>query len=46
MTFGSKAPERFLAFQFPGEVKVHAVFEWGDQLFGLKALRLNGHSPE
>ncbi|EEB74843.1 MBL fold metallo-hydrolase [Thermococcus sp. AM4] len=45
LTFGSKAPKGFLAFQFPGEVKVHAVFEWGDDLFGLKALNLSGHSP-
>ena len=45
LTFGSKAPEGFLVFQFPEEVKVHAVFEWGDELFGLKTIRLNGHSP-
>ncbi|WP_297459451.1 MBL fold metallo-hydrolase, partial [Thermococcus sp.] len=45
LTFGSKAPEGFLAFQFLEEVKVHAVFEWGDELFGTKAIRLNGHSP-
>ncbi len=48
LTFGSKAPEGgFLAFQFPGgEVRAHAVFEWGgDELFGLKAVSLNGHSP-
>ncbi len=45
LTFGSKAPEGFLAFQSQEEVKVHAVFEWGDQLFGTKAIRLNGHSP-
>ncbi|WP_297436671.1 MBL fold metallo-hydrolase [Thermococcus sp.] len=45
LTFGSKAPEGFLVFQFPEEVKVHAVFEWNDNLFGLRALKLNGHSP-
>ncbi|ASJ00628.1 MBL fold metallo-hydrolase [Thermococcus gorgonarius] len=45
LTFGSKAPKGFLVFQFPEEVKVHAVFEWGDELFGAKAIRLNGHSP-
>ncbi|NJE01411.1 MBL fold metallo-hydrolase [Thermococcus sp. JdF3] len=45
LTFGSKAPGGFLVFQFPEEVKVHAVFEWGDELFGLKAIKLNGHSP-
>ncbi|NJE42048.1 MBL fold metallo-hydrolase [Thermococcus sp. GR6] len=45
LTFGSKAPKGFLVFQFPEEVKVHAVFEWGDELFGVKAIRLNGHSP-
>jgi glyoxylase-like metal-dependent hydrolase (beta-lactamase superfamily II) len=45
LTFGSKAPEGFLVFQFPDEVKVHAVFEWGDELFGAKAIKLNGHSP-
>lgn len=45
LTFGSKAPEGFLVYQFPGEVKVHAVFEWGDRLFDLEALKLNGHSP-
>ncbi|WP_258084325.1 MBL fold metallo-hydrolase [Thermococcus thermotolerans] len=45
LTFGSKAPEGFLVFQFSEEVKVHAVFEWGDVLFGLKAIKLNGHSP-
>ena len=45
LTFGSKAPEGFLVFQFPEEVKVHAVFEWGDELFGFKAVKLNGHSP-
>lgn len=45
LTFGSKAPRGFLVFQFPEEVKVHAVFEWGDELFGLKAIKLNGHSP-
>lgn len=44
LTFGSKAPEGFLVFQFPEEVKVHAVFEWGDEPFGLKAVKLNGHS--
>ena len=45
LTFGSKAPKGFLVFQFPDEVKVHAVFEWGDELFGFKAIQLNGHSP-
>ncbi|WP_456420576.1 MBL fold metallo-hydrolase [Thermococcus sp.] len=45
LTFGSKAPNGFLAFQFPGEVKVHGLFEWGDELFGLEALKLDGHSP-
>ena len=45
LTFGSKAPEGFLVFQFPEGVKVHAVFEWGDELFGTKAIKLNGHSP-
>lgn len=28
LTFGSRAPEGFLAYS-AGEVKVHAVFEWG-----------------
>lgn len=45
LTFGSKAPEGFLVFQFPEEVRVHAVFEWGDEPFGLMAIGLNGHSP-
>ncbi|ASJ09283.1 Zn-dependent hydrolase [Thermococcus siculi] len=45
LTFGSKAPEGFLVFQFQEEVKVHAVFEWEDELFGMKAIKLNGHSP-
>ncbi|NJE02946.1 MBL fold metallo-hydrolase [Thermococcus sp. MV11] len=45
LTFGSRAPEGFLAYHFPGEVKVHAVFEWGDELFDLRAVKLNGHSP-
>lgn len=45
LTFGSKAPEGFLVSQFPDEVRVHAVFEWGDELFGFKAIKLNGHSP-
>lgn len=45
LTFGSKAPSGFLVFQFPGEVRVNAVFEWGDDLFGFKTIRLNGHSP-
>jgi glyoxylase-like metal-dependent hydrolase (beta-lactamase superfamily II) len=45
LTFGSKAPRGFLVFQFLKEVKVHAVFEWGDELFGLRAIKLNGHSP-
>ncbi|NJE53774.1 MBL fold metallo-hydrolase [Thermococcus sp. 21S9] len=44
LTFGSRAPRGFLAYS-ADEVKVHAVFEWGDELFGLKALKLNGHSP-
>jgi len=44
LTFGSKAPRGFLPFS-AGEVKVHAVFEWSDELFGLKAIKLNGHSP-
>ncbi|MBO8174926.1 MAG: MBL fold metallo-hydrolase [Thermococcus sp.] len=45
LTFGSKAPKGFLVFQFPHEVKVHAIFEWNDELFGLKTVKLNGHSP-
>jgi glyoxylase-like metal-dependent hydrolase (beta-lactamase superfamily II) len=45
LTFGSKAPEGFLAYAFPGEVRVHGIFEWGDELFGLRAINLNGHSP-
>ncbi len=45
LTFGSKAPKGFLVFQFPEDVRVHAVFEWNDNLFGLRALKLNGHSP-
>ena len=45
LTFGSKAPKGFLVFQFPHGVKVHAIFEWNDELFGLKAVKLNGHSP-
>ncbi|ASJ02661.1 Zn-dependent hydrolase [Thermococcus profundus] len=45
LTFGSKAPRGFLIFQFPDEVKVHAVFEWGDEIFGMKAIKLSGHSP-
>ncbi len=45
ITFGAKAPKGFLVFQFPEEVKVHVVFEWGYELFGLKALNLSGHSP-
>ena len=45
LTFGSKAPKGFLVYQFEREVKAHAVFEWGEELFGLKTLKLNGHSP-
>lgn len=45
LTFGSKAPKGFLVYQFPYEVKVHAIFEWDDELFGLKAIKLDGHSP-
>ncbi len=45
LTFGSKAPRGFLVSQFEGEVKVHGIFEWDDVLFGLKAVKLNGHSP-
>lgn len=45
LTFGSKAPEGFLAYAFPEGVRVHGIFEWGDELFGLEALRLDGHSP-
>ncbi|WP_324735993.1 MBL fold metallo-hydrolase [Thermococcus sp. SY098] len=45
LTFGSKAPKGFLVFQFPHEVKVHAIFEWNDELFGLKTVKLSGHSP-
>jgi len=44
LTFGSRAPRGFLAYSV-GEVKVHAVFEWGDEVFGLRAIKLNGHSP-
>jgi len=44
LTFGSKAPRGFLAYS-TGEVEVHAVFEWNDELFGMKAIKLNGHSP-
>ncbi|WP_457742042.1 MBL fold metallo-hydrolase [Thermococcus sp.] len=44
LTFGSKAPKGFLAYS-TGEVIVHAVFEWNDELFGMRAIRLNGHSP-
>jgi glyoxylase-like metal-dependent hydrolase (beta-lactamase superfamily II) len=44
LTFGSKAPEGFLAYAFPEEVKVHGVFEWGDEIADLKAVQLNGHS--
>lgn len=45
LTFGSKAPKGFLVYQFPQEVKVHGIFEWGDVLFGLKTIELPGHSP-
>ncbi|WP_209474164.1 MBL fold metallo-hydrolase [Thermococcus stetteri] len=45
LTFGSKAPRGFLAYAFPDEVKVHGVFEWGDEIEGLTAIQLNGHSP-
>ncbi len=45
LTFGSKAPRGFLVSQFEGEVKVHGIFEWNDVIFGLKAIKLNGHSP-
>ncbi|MDI3475983.1 MAG: hypothetical protein PWQ79_1378 [Thermococcaceae archaeon] len=45
LTFGSKAPRGFLVFQFPEEVRVHAVFEWGDELFGMETIQLSGHSP-
>lgn len=45
LTFGSKAPRGFLVSQFEGEVKVHGIFEWGDVIFGLKAINLSGHSP-
>ncbi|WP_456394280.1 MBL fold metallo-hydrolase [Thermococcus sp.] len=45
LTFGSKAPRGFLVSQFEGEVRVHGIFEWGDVLFGLKAIKLSGHSP-
>jgi len=45
LTFGSKAPKGFLVYQFPEEVKAHGVFDWDDELFGLKAIELSGHSP-
>ncbi len=46
LTFGSKAPEGFLAYYIPEEVKVQGVFEWGgDEIAGLRAIQLNGHSP-
>lgn len=45
LTFGSKAPKGFLVYQFPQEVKVYGVFEWGDELFGLRTIELPGHSP-
>mgnify|MGYP000008668402 FL=1 len=45
LTFGSKAPKGFLVYQFPSEVRVHAVFDWSDELFGLRTLELPGHSP-
>jgi len=44
-TFGSAAPKGFLPFDLPGGVRVHGIFEWGDEPFGLKAVQLNGHSP-
>ncbi|USS39829.1 MBL fold metallo-hydrolase [Thermococcus aggregans] len=45
LTFGSKAPKGFLVYQFSDEIKVHGIFEWGDELFGLKTVELSGHSP-
>lgn len=45
LTFGSKAPRGFLVYQFEKEVKAHAIFEWDEELFGLKTIQLNGHSP-
>ncbi len=27
------------------EVRVHGIFEWDDEPFGLRAVKLNGHSP-
>ncbi len=45
MTFGSKAPEGFLAYSFPEELRVRGVFDWGESPFGLKAVGLPGHSP-
>ncbi|WP_297501614.1 MBL fold metallo-hydrolase [Thermococcus sp.] len=45
LTFGSKAPRGFLAYSIPEEIRVHGIFEWDDELFGLKVLGLPGHSP-
>ncbi|AIF69931.1 zinc-dependent hydrolase [Palaeococcus pacificus DY20341] len=45
LTFGSKAPKGFLVYQFPQEVKAHVIFEWDDELFGLRTIKLDGHSP-
>ncbi|WP_297506083.1 MBL fold metallo-hydrolase [Thermococcus sp.] len=45
LTFGSRAPEGFLAYSIPDEVRVHGIFEWGDRLFGLEVVGLPGHSP-
>jgi len=45
MTFGSKAPEGFLAYSFPQELRVQGVFDWGERIFDLEAVGLPGHSP-
>ncbi len=44
-TFGSRVSGDEFKQYLTGELKVHAVFEWGDEPLGVKTIRLSGHSP-
>lgn len=38
LIFGLKVLEGFLVYVFLEEVKVYGVFEWGDEIVGLKVV--------
>lgn len=43
LIFGLKVLEGFLVYVFLEEVKVYGVFEWGDEIVGLKVVQFNGY---